>query len=145
MRASEYVKQALVTESKEAYDDMFARLVSIDNRRLLHAAMGLSTEANEVLDIMKKGLFYGKPIDRDKLVEEACDCAWYIAVISDVTGVSITDMMARNIAKLKARYGDKFTPEKAINRDEKAEADAVGAYEKANGEPLFTKAEVEGV
>ena len=32
-------------------------------------------------------------------------------------GFSFEKAMARNIAKLKARYGDKFTRDKAINRD----------------------------
>jgi uncharacterized protein YabN with tetrapyrrole methylase and pyrophosphatase domain len=51
------------------------------------------------------------------LAEEMGDLFWYIAVICDALEVSFEDVMERNIAKLKARYGDKFTEHAATNRN----------------------------
>ena len=37
--------------------------------------------------------------------------------MADTLGVSFEEIQERNIEKLKARYGEKFTDEKAINRN----------------------------
>ena len=51
------------------------------------------------------------------------DLFWYCAIISDELGVHFDDIMDRNIAKLKARYGEKFTETAAKHRDLKTERD----------------------
>jgi NTP pyrophosphatase (non-canonical NTP hydrolase) len=85
--------------------------------RLLHAAMGLGTEAGEFMDALKKHLFYSRPIDAVNLQEEIGDIMWYLAIACDELDVSFEEVQAKNIAKLKARYPDKFTEEKAENRN----------------------------
>jgi NTP pyrophosphatase (non-canonical NTP hydrolase) len=104
-----------VTESKNyaVVKDRFDE----KNIRLLHALMGLTTEAGESLDALKKHLFYGKPLDEVNLKEEMGDLFWYLAIMADTLGVSFEEIQERNIEKLKARYGEKFTDEKAINRN----------------------------
>jgi NTP pyrophosphatase (non-canonical NTP hydrolase) len=62
-------------------------------------------------------LFYGKPLDEVNLKEEMGDLFWYLAIMADTLGVSFEEIQERNIEKLKARYGEKFTDEKAINRN----------------------------
>ena len=89
--------------------------------RLLHAAMGLSTEANEFLDPIKKHLFYGKPLDLVNLKEELGDMLWYMAIAMDALDTTFEAEMTRVINKLKVRYPDKFTEYDAINRDLTAE------------------------
>lgn len=88
---------------------------------LLHAALGISTEAAEILDVVKKSLFYGKEPDLEHLREEIGDLLWYVSIALDDIGTDYEDVMARNIAKLRARYADKFTSTEAINRDTIAE------------------------
>lgn len=46
----------------------------------LHGAIGMVTEAGEILDIHKKNLFYGKEVDKINLVEELGDFMWYLAI-----------------------------------------------------------------
>lgn len=89
-------------------------LVSVN---ILHGALGISTEAGEILDAVKKSIFYGKPFDLVNLQEEIGDCFWYLAILAKEAGMSFEDIMAQNIAKLKARYPDKFTEHAALNRD----------------------------
>lgn len=116
MNNKEYIDGVLVTETRD-FGPVKERLQSTENVRLLHGAMGLSTEANELLDQMKKVIFYGKPIDKVNLKEEVGDVLWYCAVILDTLGVSFEEAMQTNIDKLRKRYGDKFTEEAAINRN----------------------------
>lgn len=88
---------------------------------LLHASMGLATESGEVVDAIKKHLFYGKPIDRTNLIEEAGDVLWYLALLLDTVGVSFEQVMDVNIAKLQKRFPEKFGGFEALNRDLSAE------------------------
>lgn len=112
----QYVKDALVTESAD-FVAIAQRLGTPENIRLLHAAIGLATEAGEIQDQLKKAIFYGKPLDKVNLAEELGDLFWYMAIMSDALGVSFDDIQEKNIAKLKARYGAKFSEAAALNRD----------------------------
>lgn len=84
---------------------------------LIHMTMGLSTESNELLDIMKKNLAYGKPIDIPNMREEIGDIAWYLINLCTICEFEFEEILQTNIDKLKARYPEKFTEERAINRD----------------------------
>lgn len=116
MNNKEYVKNALVTESNN-FEAIGSRISSPENIRLLHAAIGLATEAGEIQDQIKKAVFYGKTMDKVNLSEEMGDIFWYMAIMADTLGVSFEEIQEKNIAKLKARYGSKFTESAALNRD----------------------------
>lgn len=109
-----YEEEALSTLSNEAHYNLI-------NEHLLHGALGIVTEAAEIADAIKKAIFYGKPLDLINIQEEIGDCFWYLAVLARETGAPFEDIMAQNIAKLRARYPDKFTEEAALNRDLDAE------------------------
>lgn len=116
MNSKQYMSDAIRTESRD-FDAMNTRLNDDGIKRLLHAGIGLSTEAGEFLDALKKHIFYGKELDRVNLAEELGDLFWYMAIVGDELGIEFEDVMARNITKLKARYGEKFSEEKADKRD----------------------------
>ena len=120
MDTKEYVVNAVKTESRD-FSAIGSRLAEVRNQRLLHAGIGLATEAGEFLDALKKHVFYGKDLDTVNLSEEMGDLFWYCALIADELNVDFADVMATNIAKLKARYGDKFCENKAEDRDLAAE------------------------
>lgn len=84
---------------------------------LLHGAIGLATEAGELLDAVKRALYYGGKLDRTNLIEELGDLEWYMAVIRDALDVRQEEVQRINVEKLKARYPDKFTSDGAFNRD----------------------------
>lgn len=84
---------------------------------LLHAAMGVSTEAGELLDVLKKFLAYGKPMDKVNILEECGDIEWYLAIIYRRFNVTKEEVLEMNINKLKKRFPDKFDADQAINRD----------------------------
>jgi len=112
----DYVQGVLVTESRDMAD-IATRATTVRTIRLLHAAMGLVTEAGEFLDAVKKHIFYGKEFDKTNLVEELGDLFWYIGIASDVLDRSFEEIMQINHNKLAARYGKGFSSQAANDRD----------------------------
>jgi len=120
----DYIKHVKVTESAD-FEKIYERVESVNTLRLLHAGIGIATESGEFLDMLKKHIFYGKPIDVINLVEEMGDITFYLGIACDALQVSFEDVMKKNIAKLKARYPNKFTEEDALNRDLKKEREVI--------------------
>jgi len=125
-----YIELALRTEpSKEQYDEIVARVGNPEIIRLLHAFMGMATEVGEILDALKKHVFYGKTLDLVNVCEECGDLDWYrgigIDALSNLLGTdpkSLDETIKKNnIEKLQARYPNKFTETDAIQRDLTAE------------------------
>jgi NTP pyrophosphatase (non-canonical NTP hydrolase) len=89
----------------------------------LHMVMGISTEAGELLDAYKKHFAYGKELDVVNVGEEIADIMWYVSNLCRIKGINLEEILQRNIDKLKARYPDKFSQEKALNRNLDKERD----------------------
>lgn len=117
MNAKEYVQNALRTEPKKY---LFGPTGDV-TPRIEHAVMGIVTEAGELMDRVKRTKIYGEELDRVNLVEEAGGVFWYLAVLCDAIGVSFEEVWERNIAKLRARFPEKYSHENALNRDLKQE------------------------
>ena len=117
----------MVRDLEPDYAEVEARIAAEPKKllRLLHAAMGKVTEAAEAVDQLKKVLFYGAPLDRVNLIEEAGDLEWYNAVERDELGVTREEVLGANRRKLAKRYGGKFDADKAANRDLTAERKAL--------------------
>lgn len=143
-----FIKEAIKTESVN-FAEIVNRLTDIRTIRLLHAAMGLSTEANEFLDALKKFIFYGKELDVINLKEELGDSNWYQAIAMDELGTNYEEVLSKVIKKLRARYkldnGEKgFTENAAVSRDlnkerevlELVEIDLVEALEATGLNPI---------
>lgn len=113
----DFIQQAIRTESPNYYPP---------NPRVLHASMGLCTEAGELLDALKKQMFYGKELDVVNVKEEAADCLWYLAILFDELDTTFDEEQQRVIAKLQARFPSKFSQEDALNRDLDTEREILG-------------------
>ena len=87
------------------------------DRLLLNGVMGLCGEAGECIDIVKKHLFQGHELDREKLIDEASDCLWYIASLAESLDVTMESIAIHNVEKLKKRYPSGFSAENSINRE----------------------------
>jgi NTP pyrophosphatase (non-canonical NTP hydrolase) len=86
--------------------------------KLANYSMGLSGEAGEVTDYLKKVVFHGHSMDTEKLKDELGDVLWYLSNLADVMGIDLDEVASRNIDKLKKRYPDGFSEEKSRSRDE---------------------------
>ena len=111
-----YIEQAKTTDIQD-YDLVRDRLKSRNTIRFLHAAMGICTETGELMDALKKHLIYGKELDKTNIIEEVGDLFWYVAILADAFEFTFEDSMEKNIAKLKARYPNRFTEKDAQFRD----------------------------
>jgi len=108
MTANEYQKLAMRTLNP-----------ALDKRDvLINGVMGLCGEAGEAIDIVKKHLAQGHELDREKLIKELGDVAWYLAETAYALGVPLEDVLIRNIDKLRARYPQGFEAGRSICRTE---------------------------
>jgi len=115
-----YVRLAAITDCN--YAPVKERLQSVDVLMFLHALMGLTTEVGELMDILKRHVIYGKPIDWDHVREEHGDLFWYMAVLCRAGGYEFEQVMTENIEKLRKRYPAGFTEADALLRADKADA-----------------------
>jgi NTP pyrophosphatase (non-canonical NTP hydrolase) len=125
MNTHEYVKSSARTDVED-YRVIAERCQDETTLKVLHAAMGLCTEAGEIMDAVKRHLIYGKPLDFVNLMEEQGDTFWYQALLARAGGFTFDAAMISNVKKLLARFPEKFNEADAVNRDLKAERTALG-------------------
>ena len=85
--------------------------------KLENGLMGLNSEAGECMDVLKKHKFQGHDLDREKIIDEAGDCLWYLAELAEGIGVTLEEIASYNIAKLYKRYPEGFSVDRSINRE----------------------------
>ena len=87
---------------------------------ILHMAVGVSGEAGELLDSVKKHCVYQKQLNINNVIEEAGDILFYLTGLLNELGLTINDCMEANVEKLSKRYPEKrYTNEAAIARADK--------------------------
>lgn len=88
-----------------------------DRDALVKNGLGISGEAGEVTDLIKKNHFHGHKLDRQKLIEELGDVLWYITSTAQLIESDLNEIMHYNREKLDKRYPGGFSKEKSINRE----------------------------
>ena len=86
---------------------------------LIHAALGLASEAGEFCDAIKKSFAYEKELDIENLMEELGDLMWFTALACNALGVPMQTVAVSNVAKLLKRYPEAFTNDDALARADK--------------------------
>lgn len=120
MKSDQYQKETEATDAVD-YSPAINRLNDEFTAKLVHYVLGVETEGAELADAVKKHVMYGKELDKVNLVEEVGDTLWYLARLLTLLDSSFEEAMSKNIMKLRARYGDKFTEWSAKNRNLEAE------------------------
>ena len=100
------------------YQRAAMRTANVECKLLSNCGLGLTGEAGEVADEIKKFLFHGHPLNTEKVVKELGDVMWYIALTCDVLHLSLDDVMRLNVEKLLKRYPDGFDSDKSLHRME---------------------------
>lgn len=85
---------------------------------LIISVMGLCGESGEAIDIVKKWLAQGHPLDREHLAGELGDVAWYLAEAATALDIPLEEILRANLDKLKARYPEGFSARNSIERAE---------------------------
>ena len=115
----------VTSDPSKDYQSFLESLDNLDGeganiQRLLTAAVGISAEGGEFMEIVKKIIFQGKPWNddnREHLVIELGDVMWYVMQACAALDVSLEDVVAGNVEKLKKRYpGGEFDVYKSENR-----------------------------
>lgn len=79
-------------------------------------ALGMTGEAGEVADLVKKHLGHGHPLDRDAIKKELGDVLWYLAALAERLNLTLPEIAEANINKLRARYPNGFSKARSRNR-----------------------------
>ena len=106
MTPNEYQKLAMTTLNP-----------ALSNEEVLcNGVMGLCGEAGEAIDLVKKHLYHGHPLDREALIKELGDIAWYLAEAATALDLSLEDILQANLDKLKKRYPEGFSSQQSMIR-----------------------------
>ena len=123
-RYEEFV-DAVTSDCSKDFVDLADRLVELNREganieRLTTAAVGMSAESGEFLEIVKKMVFQGKPWtsdNREHLIIELGDVMWYVAQACMALDISFDEVLERNVKKLEKRYpGGHFDISDSENR-----------------------------
>lgn len=106
MNLDDYQVKAARTESRDADPQMALAVVGL----------GLAGEAGEAVDLIKKHVGHGHPLDTAKLEKELGDVLWYVAVAAWHLGIPLSRVAAKNIEKLWQRYPQGFSTAASMNR-----------------------------
>ena len=108
MEGNKYQELAMRTNRPEATQE----------QNLINGCLGLSGETGEVNDIVKKYMFQGHELEKERILDECSDILWYLTLTVKSIGYNLNDAMEHNIEKLKKRYPNGFEAERSINRAE---------------------------
>jgi NTP pyrophosphatase (non-canonical NTP hydrolase) len=123
----EFVRQTTSPASSD-FAALLARMTELeatadaDVPRLVTAAFGMSAEAGEFTEVVKKILLQGKPYNEENvfhLKRELGDICWYLAQAFMALDTNFEEILQMNYEKLSARYPEgSFDVYKSENRVE---------------------------
>lgn len=93
----------------------FASL-TVEQGRIAAAALGLVGEAGETSEVIKKYLFHGHDLPKEKIEKELGDVLWYVAELCNALDITLENVMEQNVEKLSKRYGSEWSSQKSIDR-----------------------------
>lgn len=109
-------REAFINRITELYDS------GIDVARLNTSAIGICSEGGELLEIVKKVMFHGKPLDAENLThaqKELGDVIWYWINACTALNIDPYEVIEQNVKKLVSRYpGGTFDVYRSENRQE---------------------------
>ena len=85
-------------------------------QQLVNAALGLTGEAGEFADLVKKIEFQGHKPDLEHLAKELGDICWYLALAASSLAIPLEEIFELNMYKVKKRYPDGFEASKSEHR-----------------------------
>lgn len=108
MRVNEYQEAAMATLNP-----------ALDKKDvLINSVMGLCGESGEAIDIVKKWMMQGHELDKDHLIKELGDVAWYLAEAATALDVPLETVLQGNLDKLRQRFPNGFDTDASVHRKE---------------------------
>jgi NTP pyrophosphatase (non-canonical NTP hydrolase) len=122
----EFVRETTSPASSK-YSNLVERLNELEGQgadvpRLMTAAYGMSAEAGEFTEVVKKIFLQGKPYNEENVFHmkrELGDLCWYLAQACMALDISFEEVLEMNYQKLSARYPEgTFSVYKSENRED---------------------------
>ncbi|MGD7007602.1 nucleoside triphosphate pyrophosphohydrolase family protein [Metabacillus sp. 84] len=98
------------------YQELAGRTANKHINEKLNYALGVTGEAGEIADLIKKSEFHGHEMNRGELAKEIGDVLWYLSQLASVYDLDLGRVAEKNIEKLKRRYPEGFSEEASVNR-----------------------------
>jgi NTP pyrophosphatase (non-canonical NTP hydrolase) len=116
----------VTSDNSKRSDAFFDALDKIEEQgiapeRILTASIGMSSEAGEFSDIIKKIVFQGKEVNEETIRHlklELGDVMWYISQACMALNVSLEEVIRMNIEKLEKRYPGGFEAVRSNNKSQ---------------------------
>lgn len=99
------------------YNLDFPKNIPLNSDISMNIIVSIMKQTCKLLDMLKKKIYYNKPINEELFKQTTTVIMILIQSYMNHYKIDISNSFDINIAKLKARYGDKFTAKNAINRD----------------------------
>jgi NTP pyrophosphatase (non-canonical NTP hydrolase) len=90
---------------------------ALPSNKIENGILGLCGESGECADIYKKYIFQGHEFDREAMKAELGDVLWYCAELAAGLGITLEEVAAGNIEKLRKRCPDGFDSKRSVNRE----------------------------
>lgn len=103
------------------YNLEFESHTTLSNEEPINIIISIIKQSLKLLDALKKKIFYNKKIDDESFKEIFREIMNLTMIYMNHHSIDLEKAFDVNIAKLKSRYGDKFTSDRAINRDTEIE------------------------
>lgn len=129
MTGNEYQKLAMKTMSTSSTESLTDAIYkhdvchnkpigtkTIDMGAMIEACLGLTGEAGEVSDCVKKWIFQGHKEDFLEIKKELADVMWYAALLCQAFAWDMDDIFDLSLEKINARYRDGFSEKASIER-----------------------------
>lgn len=81
-----------------------------------NAALGLSGEAGEAAEVIKKFLYQGHELDKEKAFKELGDVLFYLGLFAEMLGTTLEEVATSNIYKRYSRFPNGFKAEDSVKR-----------------------------
>lgn len=111
--------ERVIQKASSKADSVFNNEEFYDNIRF--GAEILSVAAGKVCDFIKASIFYGRIMNLDAMLQTIEDYLSGIILCCRALRITLEEVMDTNISKLRARYGETFSEERANTRDLKKE------------------------
>lgn len=85
---------------------------------LLYSAGKLTAESGELLQHVLKARYHNRLAPSGAMLEELGDVLWYVAAVATDLGLTLSDVAACNLAKLRARHGGAYNPAHYVSLSE---------------------------
>lgn len=83
---------------------------------IVNMCLGAYGEFSEVSELIKKHVFQGHELNREKVIEELGDTMFYLVNLATELDIDMTEVLQNNVDKLLVRYPEGFTAKASVER-----------------------------